>query len=223
MNPTLSGTLDLTGSAEGRLQISIRDALKPQPRVAVRGNARGNFGAFSGNFSTNLEGVFPALNGKLEATLPSLPAGVRSFALEGNGSGTYRVSGSALNGSVTLKTASSLAQTTLSGKLGAKLELAGLLEGASGRVAGEVVLDGTIGSPQATFDANLVQPRVATVELGEAKLTGAFKAGKLSLKGVYPNGGLTWDGSRLTATNYPVNASGFALKVDATGAPHRSI
>ncbi len=213
LEPNLTATLDLTGSAKGRLQLSARKLLSATPMLSLRGS-----GALpDGSFDANLEGTLPALSGTLEATIPTLPAMLQRVKLEGNGNGAYRVSNEAVSGEFSLKAGKTLLGTALSGKLSAKLELNMLLAGLTGRVTGDLALGGTVSDPRAILNGLASKLALSNITAPDVQLTGQLEAGKLSARGVYAGGAVNWDGQRVSLTGLPLKFGDYTLNVAATG------
>ena len=213
LEPNITATLDLTGKAKGRLQLSARNVLSAAPTLSLRGLAT----LPDGSFDANLEGTLPALSGTITATLPTLPAGLRNIKISGNGQGAYRLSNEALSGQINLTAGKTLLQTALTGKLATKLELSALVAGLAGRVTGDLTLGGTISDPQASFGGLASQLALSSITAPDVQLVGNFQAGKLSARGVYTGGALNWDGQRVSLTGLPLKFGDYALTVAANG------
>ena len=213
LQPNITATLDLTGNAKGRLQLSARDVLSAGPTLSLRGLAT----LPDGSFDANLEGTLPALSGTLVASLPTLPAGLQRIKLTGDGLGTYRVSNEALSGEIKLSAGKSLLGSALSGKLSANLELSALLAGLMGRVTGDLTLGGTVGDPKANLSGRASQLALSSITAPDVQLTGALEGGKLSARGVYAGGAISWDGQRINLTGLPLKFSEYTVTVTANG------
>ncbi len=213
LEPNLTATLDLTGNAKGRLQLSARNLLSARPNVSLRGLAA----LPDGSFNINLEGVFPALSGSLEAILPALPVAVQRVKLEGDGKGAYRVDNEALSGQVKLTAGKTLLETALSGTLAARLELSALQAGLTGRATGDLNVGGTVSDPKASLSGLASQLALSGITAPDVKLTAQLEGGKLAARGVYAGGAVNWDGQRVDLTGLPLTFGEYALTVAATG------
>ena len=215
LNPEIIATVDLQGTASGRVNLVASDIFSNQPNLDVRGNAKLPFVTAQGTLS----GRFPSLKGTVDVLLPSLPSGLRQVQLTGLGDNQWRILiDNALQGQLRLTPAATLLSTGVQGelRLQTRLENSGLLDGANGLLDGDLQVSGELQNPQANFSGTLQKASLGGVQLGNASITAVYN-NTLSGLAKFQNGELKLEADRLTATNIPLEVVGVKALLNATG------